>query len=316
MVGLTNSASGKGGSVISRRALDAVNGIRKYWYCYLMMAGTIVLLFTFAYLPAMSALYHSFTIWDAARPSRWAGLDNFQELVELDLYRKAFSNLALLWIWAVVRGATFPLLGAALIYRFRRESTAYYFRLLFVLPIVVPFVVRVLVWKEFFEPTVGFLNAALGAVGLEGSLWLYGMKTALPSLMFAEFPWIEGVSMLIFLAGLLNIPNETIEAAIVDGASGPRRFFAIELPLIIPQLRITVVLSTIRSLQDFGWQLLATSGGPINATTVPAYEMYKEAIINNRYGMASAIGVVLFVLIFTLTLINRKTIRSATEYQA
>jgi len=298
------------------RFQSTLQGMRKYWYCYLMIAGTVALLFTFRYFPAMSALYHSVTIWDGISSTRWAGLKNFQLLVSRDIYRQAFKNLALLSVWTVFRSATFPLLGAALIYRLRSERMAYLFRLLFVLPIVVPFVVYAMVWRQFFEPTVGLLNTILNSVGLEGSMWLYSAATALPSLMFVGFPWIEGVGMLIYLAGFLGIPNEIIEAAIVDGASSLRRFFSVELPLVIPQLRITVILATIGTLQNFGWQLVVTKGGPSHATTVPAYEMYQEAMLNLRYGFASAIGVVLFVVIFTLTLINNKVIRGSIEYQA
>lgn len=298
------------------RFQSTLQGIRRYWYCYLMIAGTLALVFTFKYFPAVSALYHSVTIWDGISSTRWAGLKNFQQLVSRDIYRQAFENLALLSVWTVIRDATFPLFAAALIYRLRREGTAYFFRLLFVLPIVVPFVVRVVVWRQFFDPNVGLLNALLGLAGLEGSRWLSGVDTALPSLMFVGFPWVEGVSMLIYLAGFLGIPNEVIEAAIVDGASSLRRFLSVELPLVIPQVRITVILATIRTLQDFGWQLVVTKGGPIHATTVPAYEMYQEAMLNLRYGFASAVGVVLFVIIFILTLINNRAIRGSIEYQA
>ena len=138
----------------------------------------------------------------------------------------------------------------------------------------------------------------------------------MPSLMFMGFPWIDGVGMLIYLAGLLAIPMEVTEAAIMDGASSLRRFFSIELPLIIPQLRLILILNVIGALQGFGPQLLVTRGGPSNATTVPAWEMYQAATMSGRYGVASAIGVVLFVLIFSLTLLNNAAVRSSVEYQA
>lgn len=298
------------------RVRSTLKGIRKYWFCYLLVAGTLALIFTFKYFPAMSAFYHSLTIWDGISSTRWAGLANFEKLFSRDVYRQAFQNMALLAVWSVVRVATFPLIAAALIYRIRSERMAYFYRLLFVLPIVVPFVVRVVVWRQFFDPNVGLLNAILNSFGVEGPLWLSGVDTALPSLMFVGFPWIEGVSMLIYLAGLLAIPTEIVEAAIVDGASSLRRFFTIELPLVLPQVRIIVILGTIFTLQDFGWQLVVTKGGPVYATTVPAYEMYQESMLNLRYGFGSAIGVVLFVIIFTLTLINHKLIRGSIEYQA
>jgi len=281
-----------------------------------MMAGTMVLLVTFAYHPAVSSFYHSFTIWDGWNPERWVGLANYKEIFSFPLYRRAFRNMLILSSWEIFRAATFPLFGAALVYRIRSERTAYAFRLLFVLPIVMPGVVSILVWRQLYDPNVGLFNEILRGLGMKPLGWLNDPKTALASLLFMGFPWIDGVGLLIYLAGLLAIPLEIIEAAIVDGAGSWKRFFSIELPLILPQIRLVVILNVIGSFQSFGWQLLVTRGGPVRATTVPGWEMYTQAMHSGRFGMGSAIGVVLFALIFTLTLINNAAIRSSVEYQA
>lgn len=298
------------------RYLETLRNIRKYWYGYLLVAGTVSLLGTFSYYPAISALYHAFTIWDGISPGHWAGLKNFQEIATRDVFRQAFGNVALLATWRVVRSVTAPLFVAALIHRFRNEAVAYFFRLVFVLPIVVPPVVGVLVWKQFLDPNMGLFNDILNLVGLKGLLWLNSADTALPSLMFVGFPWVDGVAVLIYLAGLQGIPEEIIDAAIVDGARSLRRFFSVELPLIIPQFRVILILSSIRALQEFGWQLLITKGGPGNATTVPAWLMYGSALRERRFGLASAIGFVLFIVIFTLTLINNRAVRGSVEFEA
>jgi raffinose/stachyose/melibiose transport system permease protein len=282
-----------------------------------MLLGTFALLITFSYYPALSAIYHSFTIWDGFRPPQWAAVQNYQEIFTSEvIFRQAFGNMMLLTVWQVVRSSIFPLLAAALLYRMRNEKLAYFYRLVFVLPLVVPGVVAVLVWRQLFEPNFGLFNEILQLFGMAPSPWLNSPRTALPSLMFMGFPWIDGVGMLIYLAGLLAIPGEVVEAAIMDGASSLRRFFRIELPLIIPQIRLIVILNVIGALQNFSWQLLVTRGGPNNATTVPAWEMYQAAMLSGRFGVASAIGVVLFVIIFVLTLINQAYIRSNVEYQA
>jgi raffinose/stachyose/melibiose transport system permease protein len=299
------------------RRQNVLQRMRKYWYCYLMMLGTFILLITFSYYPALSAVYHSFTVWDGFRPEQWVGLSNYQEIFSSKvIVSNAFRNMALLVLWQVVRAAVFPLIGAALIYRLRNEKLAYGFRLIFVLPIVVPATVGILVWRQIFDPNVGLLNEVLKLVGLGPSAWLNSEASALLSLMVIGFPWIDGVGMLIYLAGLLAIPNEVTEAAIMDGASSLRRFFTIELPLVIPQVRLIVILNVIGALQGFGWQLLVTRGGPNNATTVPAWEMYQSAMVGGRFGFASAIGIILFLIIFVLTLINNASIRSGVEYQA
>jgi len=298
------------------RWANTLRRARKYWFCYLMMLGTFALLIAFSYYPAISAVLHSFTVWDGFRPATWTGISNYQEVFTSEVMGRAFVNMALLVLWQVFRAAVFPLLGAALIYRLRQEKLAYVYRLLFVLPIVVPATVGILVWRQFFDPNVGLLNDVLKMVGLKGLSWLNSESSALFSLMVIGFPWIDGVGMLIYLAGLLAIPGEVIEAAIMDGAGSLRRFFSMELPLVVPQIRLIVILNVIGALQGFGWQLLVTRGGPNNATSVPAWEMYQSAMTAGRFGYASAIGMILFVIIFALTLINNAAIRSQVEYQA
>jgi raffinose/stachyose/melibiose transport system permease protein len=287
--------------------------MRKYWFCYVGLMGTFALLIAFSYYPAFSAIYHSFTVWDGSRPARWNGIANYKEIFSNPNFLTSYKNLAILSIWAVFRSISFPMLAAALLYRLRSEKTAYFFRLLFVLPIVIPGLVGILMWQQIYQPSYGLLNELLKALGMKTLAWLNDPSTALPSLMFVGFPWIDGVGMLIFLAGFLGISRDVIEAAIMDGCTSLRRFFAIELPLIVPQLRVMIILSTIGTLQGFGWQLAVTRGGPMKATTVPAWEMYYAAIFDGRFGVGSAIGVVLFLIILAITLINLSIIRSSNE---
>ncbi len=295
---------------------ELLRRVRKYWFCYPMMAGTFALLIIFCYQPAVSSVYHSLTIWDGFRPERWVGLQNYREMIASTEIRRGFVNMTILGTAQMIRIVICPLIVGAMIYRLRSEGWAYFYRYLFVIPIVIPSVVGILVWRQLFEPNVGLFNAILRALGLPTLAWLGSPDTALFSLIFMGFPWIDGVDVLIILAGLLAIPLEIVEASIVDGVSSTRRFFSIELPLIVPQIRLIAILNVIYVIQTFGWQLLVTRGGPNYATTVPAWSIYKSAMQAGRYGYASAVGVTLFVLIFILTLINNATIRSSIEYQA
>jgi len=296
--------------------LEILRRVRKRWYCYVMMSGTFVLLVAFAYYPAASAIYHSFTNWDGFRHPEWVGLKNYRSILTSDtIMHSAVPNMVLLGLWQILRAAIFPFLGAAMVYRIRNEKLAYFFRLLYVLPILVPGTVFIQVWRQLYDPNVGLFNELLKFVGMKPLLFLNDPKTALFSLMFIGFPWIDGVGLLVYLAGLLAIPREVIEAAIVDGAGDLRRLVRIELPLVVPQIRLIVILNVINALQSFGWQLLVTQGGPIEATTVPAWEMYRAAMVESRFGAASAMGMLLFVSVFLLTLINNAAIRSNIEYQ-
>lgn len=290
--------------------------MRKYWYCYVMISGTFALLILFQYYPAFSAFYHSFTIWDGFRPARWNGLANYREIFTSSvIFGRGFLNMMILLIWRLIIVCTAPLMCAGLLFHLKHAKLANFFRLCFVLPIVVPWVVRIYIWRQIYEPNFGLMNEILKSMGLESMLWLSSSKTVLLSIMFSNFPWIDAVSMLIYLAALLAINPEVIDAAVVDGATGWSRFWHVELPLVIPQLRLLIILSIIGGLQDFGWQLLVTQGGPNDASTVPAYEMYHQAMAHQRLGMASAIGVVLFLLILIATLVNNRLIRSNIEYQ-
>jgi raffinose/stachyose/melibiose transport system permease protein len=289
--------------------------MRKYWFCYAGLSATFILLIVFSYYPAFSAIYHSFTVWDGSRQARWNGIANYQEIFSNPNFLTSYKNLAILSVWAVFRSVSFPMLAAALLYRLRNENTAYFFRLLFVLPIVIPGLVGILMWQQIYQPSYGLLNTVLKAVGMKTLAWLNDPSSALASLMLVGFPWIDGVGMLIFLAGFLGISRDVIEAAIMDGCTSVRRFFAIELPLIVPQLRVVIILSVIGTLQGFGWQLAVTRGGPLKATTVPAWEMYYAAIFDGRFGVGSAIGVILFLIILVITLINLSIIRSNNEVE-
>lgn len=210
---------------------------------------------------------------------------------------------------------TLPLLVALLIFRLRARRPAYWYRTLLVLPLVVPSIVTYLVWRWFYSYE-GLANILLRWLGRPDAAraWLGEPDLALYGLMFVGFPWAGGLAMLIYLAGLQQIPSETIEAAVVDGVGTWSRFRHIELPLILGQVRLLLVLNLIGSLQQFTLPLVMTSGGPGWATMVPGLRMYHVATGEYRYGYASAIGVALFVVILMLTYLNQRYLRASTDY--
>lgn len=284
---------------------------------YLFLLPTILLIMTFSYYPALSAFYYSLTNWDGFLPAKFIGFKNFEIIFTSEEFRRAFLNLFWFSLFNVITSLSVPLIVALLIYKVKHTKLQNIYRLLFVFPLVVPGMVTILLWQFILNPDVGLLNAFLAALGVPEDqlpLWLASMKLALPSLLLVGFPWISGVSVLIYLAGFQSIPVSLREAAIVDGANGITLFFRIELPLIMSQIKLIMILSVISVLQTFSLQLVLTNGGPANTTTVPGYIMYREAVINSQLGFACAIGVVLFIMIFTLTVINNKFLKSSTEF--
>jgi len=284
---------------------------------YLFLLPTLLMLFVFNYYPAIGAFVYSFTSWNGFNAPKFIGLRNFEEIFGMPLFSKAFWNLLWLTIFQVSASITVPLFVARVIYKVKNQRAQNVYRLLFVFPLVIPGMVIILLWQFILNPDVGMLNALLSWLGVPEDhlpLWLGSMDTALLSLMLIGFPWVSGVSLLIFLAGFQSIPQEIIESATVDGATGFRLFYKIEFPLVVAQIKLILILTIIGSLQTFQLPLVLTGGGPAHSTTVPGLLMYNEAMVNNRMGFACAIGVVLFILIFVITFINYRYFNSSTEY--
>lgn len=248
--------------------------------------------------------------------SRFVGLRNFEKMLGDYLLLKSGINMLILLAGNVAKSILFPLLIAVAISRILSPRLRYGFQTLFLFPVVVPGMVGILLWKGFiYDANLGLLNHGLDAVGLGAwqHSWLGEHGTALGALIFTGFPWVGGVGFLIFLAGLLAIPQSVIESTQIDGAGSLRRFASVELPLLMGQLKLVVVLTFIGTVQEFGSILVMTQGGPGAATHVPALHMYYMAFRFSQYGYGAAIGVVLFLVIFGLTVVNLKLIRSNVE---
>lgn len=176
------------------------------------------------------------------------------------------------------------------------------FRTIFYLPTIVPAVASSIVWMMMFDPDTGFLNTLLKAVGLPASKWIYGESTAIPSLALMSL-WTVGGTVVIFLAGLQNVPKELYEAVDVDGGGWFSKLKAVTIPMVSPTIFFNLVMSFISSFQVFSQAYIMTSGGPNNATLFYVYYMYREAFQYGNIGVASALGWILFVIILVLTML-------------
>jgi multiple sugar transport system permease protein len=181
------------------------------------------------------------------------------------------------------------------------------FRVGFYTPVVTSIVAIAVVWRYILQPG-GLLNEMLGWVGITGPNWLFSTTWALPSLIVVTTWRNMGTLMIIFLAGLQNIPSELHEAAIVDGASTWQRFRKITLPLMRPTLVLGAVLLSVAYLQFFEESFVTTQGGPLNSTLSISYFTYNEFGFGN-YGFASAASYVLFVVIAALSVLQFRVLR-------
>jgi raffinose/stachyose/melibiose transport system permease protein len=206
----------------------------------------------------------------------------------------------------------------------------YIYRVLFVVPMVIPGVVIILLWRFFFEPTVGILNTALRSTGFLGILahidgwfgwgvfthqdvaWLGEPLLAFPALIIWGFPWVGTFAVLTYLARLQGIGVEIYESAEIDGANAWNKFTHVELPLILSMVRINLVFVILGTLQDVALIMLLfgnDTGGPGGVVDVPALFMYREAFSMMHFGRACAIGVVLTLIVFALSKVNERIIR-------
>lgn len=180
---------------------------------------------------------------------------------------------------------------------------------------VVPLILNYLIWRFIYNPQVGLLNQTLELIGLGdmAQAWLAEPSTAMIALSFVRFPWLPTLQFLIILGGLQSIPKEVHESSQIDGAGFWRRLFYIDIPMTRRQITLAMILTMIFMTQRFDLFLVMTDGGPGYSTMVPALQLYQSAFNFLEFGYASAIGVVLFVAMLGLTILNLRVSAGATD---
>ncbi|MEN6315093.1 MAG: ABC transporter permease subunit [Clostridiaceae bacterium] len=291
----------------------------KYRVAYLMLIPTFALLLVFNYYPVVIALARSFTDWNINQSSikeiNFIGFDNFVKMFTEGYFLIGLKNLLILIVTSFIKILTVPLFVAELVFLMRNDRAKYWFRFLFVLPMIVPGVVMTLMWNRIFDPAIGLLNNTLRLVGLESleRVWLGDPKTAIWAIVFMGFPFINAFAFLVYYGGLIDIPSSLFEAARADGSNGWWNFTRIHLPLIMPQIKMLIILTFISTVQDFSNILILTNGGPGTSTYVPGLELYFNATRFGQYGYACALGLVMFIAILGGTILNLK-MKANAEY--
>lgn len=286
--------------------------------CYALLAATLVLLAVFVYVPVVWAFSNSLYQFEVGGESKFIGLRNYREFLFEDAVTwPSFLNMAVLTLIAVAVRLTIPLIVAKLICSLPHERGRYFYRLLFLIPIVVPGVAVQLIWMNLVYAERGLVNETLITLGLGewARGWLSDPRTALIAVAMVGFPFVFGFEVLIYYAGLANIPASVNEAALLEGCTGIRKFFRIDIPMVMSQLKLIVILTIIGGIQAFEGLIILTQGGPGFKTTVPGLWMYYNAFSFQRFGYACAIGVCLFVIIFGLTVLNLRYFKSTEELE-
>jgi multiple sugar transport system permease protein len=283
-----------------RSSLGALGKRRERWF-YLLISPWLLGFVLFQAGPIAGAFLLSFADWPLPRPPRFVGLEHLRTMVGDPLLGRTLFNTAYYALGVVVGGLALGLGLALLLHRRRRG--VYLFRTIFFLPAIVSGVATVLLWGWVFNPRYGLVNALLALIGIRGPLWLQDEAWAMPALILMSL-WTVGTNMVVYLAALQGVPRDLQEAAALDGAGRWARFRYVTWPLISPVTFFLVVVNLIAAFQVFTPTYILTRGGPNNATlTLPLY-IYLNAFAWGRLGYASALAMVLFLLILALTLLQ------------
>lgn len=289
--------------------------LRKSWQAYALLSPILILLILFGYYPPLLGLVRAFYRWRPGVPATFVGLENFTAYFSYAVTPTELRNILQLLVFGLFAGVVVPFVMAELIFFVRSQGLKEFYRLLVIIPMLVPGIVTVLLWQKMYDPNLGPINDLLRAVGLEAWTrnWLGDPATALYAIMFVGFPWVWGVGTLIYLGGLGQISPSVYEAATLDGCGGFGRIYRIDLPLVLGQVRLLAILAVISAITSFQNILVLTDGGPGFATTVPGLSMYHSAFRGQQFGYSSAIGLMLFIVAMTGTLIINRSIRPSNE---
>ena len=273
---------------------------------YLFLAPMFLLLVVFKFIPMVQAFYLSLTSYDLLSPPRFVGLRNYVTLLEDPLFHQSvgvtayyvFGTCILIWILS---------LGMALIFNAPLPAKNV-LRTIYFMPAVVPVVVYAIIWLFMFHP-YGLLNVALNTLGLPAVHWLSDTRAVMPGFILAALWRFVPYFMIIYLAGLQNIPHEYYEAAAIDGAAGVHAFRFITLPLLRPTVLLVIVVSIIFMSKVFTNVLIITAGGPDGATRVLSLFIYQTGFQFFKMGLASAASIFLLFGTMAFTLLQLRLFR-------
>ncbi len=274
----------------------------------------IVGLLVFFVYPIIMSFYYSFNDYSALQDPQWIGVKNYVDLFTIDdIFRVSMSNTAIYAAMVIPIGTVFAIL-LALLLNMKVKFLAYH-RTIFYLPVLVPSVALALVWQWVLNPSFGVLNALLATVGIIGPGWYTDMAWAKPSYAIMSI-WTIGNAVIIYLAGLQDVPQDLMDAASVDGANVFQRIRNVTLPMITPVIFFNVIMGLIGASQTFTEAYIITGGqgNPANAAMFYVMYLYRNAFVYFHMGLASAQAWILFIIILVMTLILVRTSNAWVYY--
>lgn len=270
----------------------------------LFISPALIGLAVFTIWPMARSLYYSFTDYNILQPPYWIGLENYQDLLKDRVFGIGLANTLIMVVIALPLHLIFNL-GMAFLLNSKIRGLPIY-RTIFYIPSITPVVASAIVWMWIFNGQYGILNVILGWFGVQPIGWLTNPDWVKPALIFMG-AWFGGNTILIYLAGLQEVPVDMIESAELDGANAWQKTWSITLPMISPVIFYTIIINTIGYFQYFteAWVMTANregaAGGPANAAMFYSMYLYQNAFQQLKMGYASAQAWILFVIVLIVT---------------
>lgn len=269
--------------------------IRENVTAYAFLGAGLICFALFSWYPIVRGLLLGFQQVSFAQPAAWVGWDNYQRLFDDPLFVTAWKNTGYFTLLALVFGFAVPFVTAVVLNEFRHARS--YLRMTVYLPVMLPPIVTMLLWRWFYDPGPGLFNNVLEVFHLPAQQWLESENLAMVSLVLVSTWANMGTTTLVYLAALSSIPGELYEAAELDGASVRQRLFHVTIPQMRFILMITLLLQVIGTMQVFVEPFVLTGGGPDDATVTVLLLLYRYAFVYNDFGMASAMSTLLFIVL-------------------
>ena len=280
----------------------------------LFLAPTVIGLGLFTFLPILASVVLAFFSWDIITPPRFVGLENFADIAADPTIRVSFLNTIGFVVVAVTLQLAVALVLAVLVNTKMPGLLKSFFRSVLFFPLVLSVASVSIIMGYLFNENFGLVNHVLNLLGMADVPWLTSTHGAMVVVILGYVWQNFGFSFLLFLGGLSSIPQEVYEAAQVDGATGWKQFWRITFPLVSPTTLVASVMAIISALQIFDQPYVLTRGGPGDSTRTAVMVIYESAFKQLEFGRASAIGIVLTVVIMLVTAIQFRLSRRFVFY--
>ena len=283
------------------------NNKKKFWgseafYGYLFIAPMVFGFLVVTLGPLLYSFYMSLTDWRLLGEPNFIGLQNYEKLIIDPEFKVVLKNTLIFSVGLVPINIVLALILALLLQR--NLPGMGIFRTAIFIPVMTSIVVWSIIWRYMFATDEGFINQLLSVINIQGPAWLYSPKLAMIVVIVVSAMKNVGLNMVLFLAALKQVPTTLYEASYLDGANRNKQFWYVTLPMITPTLFLTIILTVIGSMKVFGQIYVMTGGGPGHSTKVLVYYIWETAFKLFDFGYASAVAIILFLIILAFTILQ------------